>query len=173
MKPKAQYLLKRSIKLITPKSDWLIKRKQSKHIAIIERDITTDSQDVKESGEEPRKGNPLSVWCCATFTRNSHWGRAATGIKKCWVYAHRVASVVSDYLRPCTVVSLSETGFSRQKYWSVLVDTGCHTLLEHCISCCPSLQPPWVAGAARNPATQAAAPPPHLTLTGANPSLRS
>ena len=39
---------------------------------------------------------------------------------------------------------------------------------EHCISCCPSHQLPWVPGAARTPATQAAEPPPHLALTGAN-----
>ena len=49
--------------------------------------------------------------------------------------------------------------------------------LEHYISCCPSHQFPWVPGAARTPVTQAAAPPPHLALTGANPnppgSLRS
>ena len=32
--------------------------------------------------------------------------------------------------------------FSRQEYWSVLANTGCHTLLEHYISCCPSRQPP-------------------------------
>ena len=38
--------------------------------------------------------------------------------------------------------SLSERGFSRQAYWSVLTNTGCHTLREHYISCCPSLQPP-------------------------------
>ena len=43
-------------------------------------------------------------------------------------------------------------------------------LLEHYISCCPSRQPPWVPGAAKTPATQAAAPPPHLALTGAGPS---
>ena len=65
--------------------------------------------------------------------------------------------------------SLSERGFSRQEYCSVLANTGCHTLLEHCISCCPSRQSPWIPGAARTPATQAAAPPPHLALTGANP----
>ena len=53
---------------------------------------------------------------------------------------------------------------------AILASTGCHALLEHYISCCPSRQPPWVPGAARNPVTQAAAPPPHLTLTGANPS---
>ena len=45
-------------------------------------------------------------------------------------------------------------------------------LLEHCISCSPSCQPPWVPGAARAPATQAAAPPWHLALTGAHPVLQ-
>ena len=35
-------------------------------------------------------------------------------------------------------ISLQERGLSRQEYWSVLVNTGCHTLLEHYISCCPS-----------------------------------
>ena len=34
--------------------------------------------------------------------------------------------------------SLSGMGFSRQECWSILANTGCHTLLEHCISCCPS-----------------------------------
>ena len=38
--------------------------------------------------------------------------------------------------------SVREEGFSRQEYWSVLANTGCHTLLDHYISCCPSLQPP-------------------------------
>ena len=36
--------------------------------------------------------------------------------------------------------SLSERGFSRQEYWSILANIGCHTLLEHSISCCPSHQ---------------------------------
>ena len=35
------------------------------------------------------------------------------------------------------------------------------------ISCFTSHQPPWVPGAARTPATQKAAPPQHLALTGA------
>ena len=38
--------------------------------------------------------------------------------------------------------SLSERGFSRQQYWSVLAYTGCHTLLENYIPCCPSCQHP-------------------------------
>ena len=73
-----------------------------------------------------------------------------------------------DYVLPGSSVR----GFSRQEYWSVLASTGCHVLLEHCISCCPSRQLPWVPGAARIPAIQAAAPPPHLALTGANPNLQ-
>ena len=108
---------------------------------------------------------------CATFTFNSHWNRAATGKKSC-LYALRVALVVSDSW-PCRLsfqASLQERGFSRQEYWSVLANTGHHTLLEHYISCCPSHQLPWVPGAARTPAIQCAAPLPHLALTGANPS---
>ena len=70
----------------------------------------------------------------------------------------------------CGLPASLSVGFSRQEYCSVLANTGCHTLLEHYISCCPSHQLPWVPGAARTPATQAAAPPPHLALTGANPS---
>ena len=37
-----------------------------------------------------------------------------------------------------------EGGFSRQEYWSVLANTGCHTLLEHYISCCPSHHLPYL-----------------------------
>ena len=33
-------------------------------------------------------------------------------------------------------------GFSKQEYWSVLTNTGCHTLLEHYISFCPNRQLP-------------------------------
>ena len=86
-------------------------------------------------------------------------------------YAHRVTVVVSNSFL-CTVAcqaSLSG-GFSRQEYWSVLANTGCHTLLEHYISCCPSCQLPRVPGGARTLATQAAAPSPHMVFTEANPS---
>ena len=53
---------------------------------------------------------------------------------------------MSDSLRPvdCGLpgFSVREEGFSRQEYWSILANTGCHTLLEHYISCCPSCPPP-------------------------------
>ena len=89
-------------------------------------------------------------------------------------YVHRVASVVSDSLRPSELwtarILCQGGGFSRQEYWSVWDNTGCHILLEHYISCCPSHQLSCVPGAARTLETQVAAPPPHLALTGANPS---
>jgi len=74
------------------------------------------------------------------------------------------------YRLACQASLSGSREFSSEEYWSVLASTGCNTLLEFCISCCPSRQPPWVPGAARTPATQAAAPPPHLAFTGANPS---
>ena len=77
---------------------------------------------------------------CPTFILNSHWGL-------CLVY--RVTSVMSNLfatvLPEACQASLSG-GFSRQEYWSVLANIGCHTLLEHCISCCLSCQLPWYHG---------------------------
>ena len=68
----------------------------------------------------------------ALFMLHSHWGRAATGKKSC-ICVHRVASVKSDSLRPCrlwpTRFLYQGGGFSRQEYWSILANTGCHTLL--------------------------------------------
>ena len=93
--------------------------------------------------------------------------------KKNCLYVRRVASALSDSFRPCRLAyqaSLSLRGFSRQEYWSVLANTGCHALLEHYISNYPSHQPSWVPGAAKTPAIQAAAPLPHLALTVTNPS---
>ena len=91
------------------------------------------------------------------------------------IYACRVTSVVSNSLWPCRLWParlLYQGGvFSRQEYWSILANFGCHTLVEHYISCCPSRQLPGVPGAARTPVTIAVAPPLHLALTGANPSL--
>ena len=106
----------------------------------------------------------------AQLSLGQRWHRQ----KKSCPYVHRVASVVSHSLRPCELwparLLCQGGGFSRQEYWSVWDNTGCHTLLEHYISCCPSHQLPRVPGAARTPETQVAAPPPHVALTGANPS---
>ena len=75
--------------------------------------------------------------------------------KKSCVYVHRVTSVMSNSLLPCrlwpTRLLCQGTGFSRQEYWSVLANTGCHTLLEHYISYCPSCQPPLSTWCCQNP----------------------
>ena len=65
--------------------------------------------------------------------------------------------------------SVMEGGSPGQEYWSVLANAGCHTLLDHYISCCTSHQLPCVPGAARTPAMQTAAPPPYLAFTGGKP----
>ena len=107
----------------------------------------------------------------------SRQGRAVTGKnKQTCICVHRVASVVSDLLQPCELwparLLCQGGGFSRQEYWSVWDNTGCHTLLEHYISCCPSHQLPRVPGAARTPETQVDAPPPHVASQGQTQVLK-
>ena len=98
---------------------------------------------------------PLHTWHCqgpwkpssyATFMPNSYWGRAATGKKKSCIYVHRVTLVVSDSLPPCRpwpARLLSQGGgLSRKEYWNQLANIGCHTLLEHYISCFPNCKLP-------------------------------
>ena len=82
---------------------------------------------------------PRKPSSCATFTLNSHWGTAAAG-KSSLVQGH--FSIVQIFETMWTVASLSGRGFTRQEYWSILANTGCHALLEHYSSCCPSCQLP-------------------------------
>ena len=71
-------------------------------------------------------------------------GQSCHRQNKSCIYAHRVISVVSDSLQCCRLwparLLYQGRGFSKQEYWSILANTGCHTLLEHYISCCPSCQ---------------------------------
>ena len=119
-----------------------------------------------------RHQSPCKPSSCATFTLNFHWGRAATGKKTLTSMCTGSFWSCLTLCNPvdCGLPGFSVSGFSRQEYPRILANTGYHTLLEHYISCCPSRQLPQVPGAARTPATQAAAPPAHLALTGANPS---
>ena len=109
----------------------------------------------------------------ATFTLISHWLRVATmrggGWILCLCAQGRFDPVWLCNPVNCGLPGFSVMGFSRQEYWGILANTGCHTFLEHYIPFCPSRQLPWVPSAAETPVT--AAPPPHLALTGANPSL--
>ena len=63
-------------------------------------------------------------------------------------------------LQPCRLwparLLYQGRGISRQEYWSVLANTGCHTLLDYYISCCPSHQPPlstWCCQGPRKPSS--------------------
>ena len=84
--------------------------------------------------------SPHKPSSCATFTLNSQ--------KKSCIYAYRVTSVVSNSLQPCGLWPARllcqggglNTGY-RQEYWSILANTGRHTLLELYTSCRPSRQP--------------------------------
>ena len=75
-------------------------------------------------------------------------GQSCHRQKKSCVYAYRVTLVVSNSFRPCRLWParlLCQGGeFSRREYWSLLVNTGFHTLLEHYISCCPSHHLPYL-----------------------------
>ena len=42
----------------------------------------------------------------------------------------------------CGLPGFSVRRFSRQEYWSILANSGCHTLLENYISCCPHCNSP-------------------------------
>ena len=137
----------------------------------------------------------LHTWChqtpckpssCSTFTLNSHWGRAATGKMSC-VHACTATLVMSNSLQPYRLWParfLCQGGeFSRQEYWSVLANTGCHTLLEHCIFCCPGCDLPhpqstWCCQNCCDPSSyNTSTPCPHWgkpkssrAASGANPS---
>ena len=67
---------------------------------------------------------------CATFTLNSHWGRAAPGKKKkkkSCIYIRKVTLVITNSLRPCRLwpARLLCQGGSPGKntgvYWPILV----------------------------------------------------
>ena len=114
-------------------------------------------------------------------------GQSCHRQKSC-IYAHRFASVVSDPLRPCRQcparllcqVGVGVGGFSREEYWSILANTGCHTVLEHYISCCPSHQflSTWCCQNPCNPRSCTTSTPgphrrkpkPSRAASGANPS---
>jgi len=123
----------------------------------------------------PCLGSFSVVWCVRHIegppqSKQLHHLHAQLSLGQSCHRWKKKAWVVFNSLQPCGLwparFFCQGEGFSRQEYWSTLANTACHTLLELYISCFPSHQPPWVPGAARNTAAQAAAPPPHLALTG-------
>ena len=118
-------------------------------------------------------GSPQAKQLCQLHAQLS-LGRSATGKKKC------LASVCTGLLWSCPAlfdpVDCGLPGFSvrdgvlQARILECIGQDGLPYPLEHYISCCPGHQLSRVTGAARIPVTQAAAPSPHLALTGANPS---
>ena len=134
-----------------------------------DRAITPTAEAVRIPEHLALSGFPQAKQLCHLHAQLS-LGRSCHRQKKSCAYAHRVALVVSNSLRPCRLAYLEKEmathssilawsnsssrlayqvsllggwgggRFSRQEYWSVLANTGCHTLLEHYISCCPSRQ---------------------------------
>ena len=103
---------------------------------------------------------------------NSHWDRATTGKKNlASMHAGSLQSFPTlCYLADCGLPGFSVKGVLQARTLECIGQYWLPYLWEHYTSYYPSHQPPWVPGAARNPATQAAAPHPHLGLTGADPS---
>jgi len=96
--------------------------------------------------------SPHNQSSCTTFTLNPHWGRAYHWQILCLCiqdHSGRVQLFVTLWTVACQA-SLPG-GFSTQEYWSVLASTGCHSLLEHFISCCPSRQLPLSTWCCQNP----------------------
>ena len=115
---------------------------------------------------------PHKPSCCASFTLHPHRGRTATG-KRSPASGHggslRACPTLCDPVA-CGLPVFCQGGVLRERTLERVGQYCGHALLEPCVSRCPSRQLPWVPGAARAPVAPAAAPPPHLALTGANPS---
>ena len=104
-------------------------------------------------------------------------GQSCHRQEKSCSYTRRVTSVVSDSLRPSRLwparLLCQGGGFSRQGYWSILANTGCHTFLEHYISCYSSSQPTQYLNPCNSSSCITSRGKPHRgkqALTGANPS---
>ena len=120
----------------------------------------------------PRHG-PCKPSNCARFTLNRHWGKPATGRSLASMRAQSLWSCPTLHLCGLWPARLLCQGgeFSRQEYWSVLANAGCHTLLEHYTSYSPSCHyPPPSPWCCQNPWDPSSRTPPHLVLTGADPS---
>ena len=104
---------------------------------------------------------------------NSHWGRGATGKKR---LTYMRTGSLQSCLTLCDAVDCGRPGFSVKGggspgkntglYWPVLVAIPFDCTIFSAALAANSRVP----CAAQTLVTQAAAPPPHLALTGANPS---
>ena len=112
-----------------------------------DRATTPTAQAVRVPAHLALPGSPQAKKVChlhaqLSLGQNCHRQKK----KKPCLYELRVTLAVSDCLQPSrrwpARLLCQGRGFSRQEYWSILVNTGCHTLLEHYIPCCSSRQLP-------------------------------
>ena len=99
-----------------------------------------EAVDVSEDLAPPESPQPKQLYHLHTqpsMGQSYHWQILCLCIQD---HSGRVQLFVTLWTVACQA-SLPG-GFSRQEYWSVLANTGCHSLLEHSISCCPSRQLP-------------------------------
>jgi len=122
------------------------------------RAITPAAEAFRVPAHLAPPGSPQAKLLCNVHAQPP-LGQSCHRQKKSYVQACRVTLVVSDSLWPCGLwlarLLCQGEGFSRQEYWSVLANTGCHTLLQHYNSC-------WGIIAANSP--EYLIPPEPLTL---------
>ena len=114
-----------------------------------------------------RRSVSLNNWrrqgpCSQAAAPPSRSALAGKKVLRRWAQGH----FGPDSLWPCRLWPARLVCQRAGEHWSTLAKTGCRIFLEHCISYHPRHQPPGAPGAARNPATQAAAPPPRLPSRG-------
>ena len=81
---------------------------------------------------------------CTTFRLKPHWGRAATGKKVLGLFmrGHFGHFQLFVTLQTVSCQASLTVGASRQQHWSVLANTGCHTLLEAIFPAAPAANSP-------------------------------
>ena len=143
------------------------KRPSDRQLQEAQKRTLIGPQLLRRRRSESRTGGAAGV-PAAKQPRRLHAQRSGAELPQ----AEKVVFPLRSCLTLCDPVACVLPGFSvrervpRQEHWSVLAYTGCHALLEHCISYHPRHQAPGAPGAARTPATQAAAPPPRLPSRG-------
>ena len=147
-----------------------------------DRAITPEAEAVRVPAHLMPPGSPQAKQLSHLHTQLS-LGQSCHG-EKCLAFMHGELLRLCPTLRPCKLwparLLCQGGGFSRQEHWSILANTGCHTLLEHYISFCPSHPPlsTWCCQNPCNPSSRTTSTPgPHRgkpkssrAASGSNPS---
>ena len=129
--------------------------------------ITPAAEAVRVSAHVAPPGSLQAKQLCWLHIQLS-MGQNCHGQKISCLFVPRVTSILPSSLYTCRLrpARLLCQGVLQARILEPVGQDWLPYLLEHYTFCCPSCQPPWGPGAARTPATQSAAWPPHLTLRG-------